>query len=192
MSDEQERLDAQIDDVLDGRGGPAVDPTVLWLASAARPGPSPALRARIDDQVAATTVPRRRTDRPGRLLTIVAAALAAAFVFQGVGNLVAGEWISENIGEPFGPHAFFEGGLAMLAAAVCAAAATARRSWSTLSVLTCAPLALSLGLHGTGEIGVFAAGVALHLTEGALGLLLILAWWLDRRDTGRGPDEDGT
>jgi hypothetical protein len=191
MSDEPERMDSQIDDVLGGRGGPAADPTVLWLASAARPGPSPALLARIDDQVAATApAARRQTDRPGRMLTLVAAALAVAFVFQGVGNLVAGEWISEGIGEPYGPHSFFEGGLAMLAAAVCAAAATVRRSWSTLSVLTCSPLALSLGLHGTGEIGVFAAGVALHLTEGALGLLLILAWWLDRRDSARGPRED--
>jgi|GEM_PF-5418442 len=192
MSDEPEGsdagidagIDAEIDAVLDGRGGPAADPTLWWLAAVARPAPPPALLARIDAQVA------RRSDRPGRFLTVVAAALAFAFVFQGVGNIVAGEWIAENLGEPHGPHAYFEGALALIAASVCAAAAAVRRSWSTVSVLTCSPLALALGIGGFGEIGVFAAGVALHLSEGALGLLLVLAWWLDRRDTPRRPHED--
>lgn len=184
MSDELEHRDAEIDAVLDGRGGPTADPTLLWLASVARPAPPPALLARIDAQVA------RKADRPGRFLAVVAAALAFAFVFQGVGNIVAGEWIAENLGEPHGPHAYFEGALALIAASVCAAAAAVRRSWSTVSVLTCSPLALSLGIGGFGEIGVFAAGVALHLSEGALGLLLVLAWWLDRRDTPPGSRED--
>lgn len=187
MSDEPEPVegsDAEIDAVLEGRGGPAADATLLWLAAAARPAPPPAMVARIDARVA------RRADRPGRFLAVVAAALALAFVFQGVGNIVAGEWIAENLGEPHGPHAYFEGALALIAASVCAAAAAVRRSWSTLSVLTCSPLALSLGIGGFGEIGVFAAGVALHLSEGALGLLLVLAWWLDRRDTLGRPHED--
>lgn len=193
MSDELERSDAEIDDLLGGRGGPTADPTLLWLASAARPAPPPTLLARIDTQVAAAAADRRearRADRPGLFLAVVAGALAFAFVFQGVGNIVAGEWIAENLGEPHGPHAYFEGALALIAAAVCAAAAAVRRSWSTVSVLTCSPLAVALGLGGFGEIGVFAAGVALHLSEGALGLLLVLAWWLDRRDTLRGSHEE--
>lgn len=190
MSDDVERTEAGIDDVLGGRGSPGADPTVLWLAAAARPTPSASLVARIEAQVADATPVRRRVDRPGPFLSLAAAALALTFLFQGVGNLVAGEWIAEHIGEPHGPHAYFEGALALLAAGVCAAAAGVRRSWGSVSVLTCSPLALSLGVHGTGEIGVFAAGAALHLTEGILGLLLLLAWWLDRRDTARRSRED--
>lgn len=188
MSEDQERVEAEIGEVLRGSGGRAADPAVLWLAAAARPGPPQALVTRIDASVART---RRRLDRPSLLLVVVAAALATAFVVQGVGNVVAGEWIAENIGEPHGPHAYTEGALALVAAGVCAAGAAVRRSWSTVSVLTCSPLALSLGVGGIGEIGVFAAGVALHLTEGVLGILLVLAWWLDRRDRAAPGREEG-
>ncbi len=200
MTDELE-TEARIDAVLDGRGGPADDSTVLWLAGASRPTPPPGLVARIDAQVAgsggpapgvpATALPaRRRTDRPGLFLAGVAAILAFAFVFQGVGNLVAGRWISEGLGEPYAPHAFREGGLAMIAIGVCAAAAAVSRRWSAASVLASAPLAVGFGLHGFTEIGVFGAGVALHLTQGVLGLLLVLAWWWDRRDTPGGSREE--
>lgn len=153
--------------------------TVLWIADAARSTPPPALVARIDARVA------RTTDRPTRLMRAVALALAAAFLFQATGNLVAGEWISDGVGEPYAPHAFFEMSLALVAAAVCAAAAAVRRAWAGLSVLTCAPLGLSLGLHGVGEFGTFAAGAALHTVEGALALALLGVWWWQLRDTRR-------
>lgn len=191
MSEELGRADAQIDDVLAGRGGYATDPTVLWLAAGARPAPPAGLMARIDAQV--TTGTRgggARSDQPGLFLILVAAVLALAFLIQGVGNLVAGEWLADNLGEPYAPHPFREGGLALIAIAVCAAAATGSRRWSTASVLTCSPLAVGFGLHGFTEIGVFGAGVALHMSQGVLGLLLILAWWLDRRDTSR-PTHEG-
>lgn len=152
---------------------------VLWLNDAARSTPPPGLVARIDASV------RRRADRPTRPMSVVALALAAAFVFQATGNLVAGEWISDGVGEPYAPHAMFEMALALVAAAVCAAAAAVRRAWGGLSVLTCTPLALSLGLHGVGEFGQFAAGAALHTVEGALGLALLALWWWQWRDARR-------
>jgi len=176
---EVERLDRSVTEVLAGHGGNA-DPTVLWLAANTRSMPPPGLLARIEGTV---RPPRasRAAERPGKLLTCAALAMCAAFLVQGIGNLLSGSWIASNIGEPFGPHAYREGAVALIAAAVCAAAAAVRRSWAGLSTLTCAPLALSLGAHGFTEIGVFAAGVALHLTQGTLGLLLIGAWWWDRR-----------
>lgn len=162
--------------------------TVLWLMAEARPDPPPALLARID---AAVAPPRpRRSDRPGRFLTVVAAVVALLFVFQGIGNLTVAEWIADGLGEPYAPHAFREGGLAMIAIGVCAAAATVSRRWSAASVLTCAPLAIGFGLHGFTEIGVFGAGVALHLTQGVCGVLLVYAWWRDRRDTPAAVAED--
>lgn len=162
------------------------DPVAEWLEVAARPTPPPGLLARIDDVVAAAPAARRAvSDRPARPVALVGLALAAAFLVQGVGNVVTGEWIAEGLGEPHAPHAYFEGALAMVAAAVCAAAAAVRRAWAGLSVLTCTPLAVSLGIGGVGEIGRFAAGVVLHLTEGVLGLALVLAWWWSRRDSAR-------
>lgn len=176
MSDD-ELLDAEIAALLGGTGRPDGDPTLTWLAASARTTPPPDLVTRIDAGV------RRRAqrDRPGRLLSVVALALAAVFVSQAIGNVVAGDWIAENIGEPNGPHAYFEGALALMAAAACAAAAAVRRSWAPVSVLSASPLAVSLGLHGVGEFGVFAAGAVLHTTEGVLGILLAWAWWRDRR-----------
>lgn len=202
MSDDfdAEILESSIDDVLSGRAGSDADPGVLWLAAAARPTPPASLVARIDASMhpaaapAPAKVPARERpfleDRPSLVLSAVAAALAFAFVFQALGNIIAGDWIAENLGEPHGPHAYFEGALAMTAAGVCALAAAVRRSWAGVSVLTCSPLALSLGVHGLGEIGEFAAGAILHVTEGTLGLLLIAAWWWDRRDTSRRSREE--
>lgn len=191
MSDEPDylELDASIGGVLGGRAGPDADPAVLWLAATARPAAPASLVGRIDGSVQRR---RLRDDRPSLVLTAVAAALALAFVFQATGNIVAGDWIAENLGEPHGPHAYFEGALAMTAAAVCALAAAVRRSWAGISVLTCSPLALSLGVHGIGEVGEFAAGAVLHLLEGTLGLLLIAAWWWDRRDTSGAAREGGS
>ncbi|MBM7520497.1 hypothetical protein [Nocardioides nitrophenolicus] len=168
--------------------------TVLWLTDAARSTPPPALVARIDARIGARVDARapRRADRPSRGMAVVALALAAAFGFQAVGNLVAGEWIAEGIGEPFAPHALFEMSLALVAAAVCAASAAVRRAWGGLSVLTCTPLALSLGVHGVGEFGQFAAGSALHTVEGVLGVALLGTWWWQWRDTRRGTREGGT
>ncbi|GAA4097691.1 hypothetical protein ACFFOS_00805 [Nocardioides kongjuensis] len=177
-----------------------LDPTVdavLWLTDAARSTPPPGLLARIDASVQRHgDRPDRaglpcRPGRPGRLMTVVALALAGAFLFQATGNLVAGRWISDGIGEPYAPHAMFEMSLALLAAAVCAAAAAVRRAWGGLSVLTCTPLALSLGLHGVGELGQFAAGAALHTVEGALGVTLLGVWWWQWRDTRRRSREGG-
>ncbi|MBM0124521.1 hypothetical protein [Pimelobacter simplex] len=159
--------------------------TVLWLGEAARSAPPPGLVARIDAAV------RRRAERPSRPMTAVALALAAAFVLQAAGNLVAGEWISDGIDEPYAPHAMFEMSLALVAAAVCAAAAAVRRAWGAVSVLTCTPLALGLGLHGVGELGQFAAGAVLHTAEGVLGLALLAAWWWQWRDTPRPSREAG-
>lgn len=186
---EVERWDAGLADLLAGRGGRAADRTEQWLASAARPTAPAGVLARVDRAVGPAA---RRGDRPSLWLSLVAVALAVAFVFQGTGNLVAGEWIADNLGEPYAPHPFREGGLALIAVGVCAAAAAVSRRWSTASVLTCTPLAIGLGLHGFTEVGVFGAGVALHLTEGTLGILLAVCWWLDRRDRGPGRREEGT
>ncbi len=113
-------------------------------------------------------------------------------MFQALGNVVAGDWIAANLGEPHGPHAYFEGALALTAAAVCRGARQrcAARG-RAVPVLSCrARSRVSLGLHGLGEIGDFAAGAILHTTEGTLGLLLIAAWWRDRRDTPRRANEE--
>lgn len=192
MSDATDRdvedWDDEVAGLLAGRSARGGDPTEQWLAAAARPSAPAGVLARVEVSMERA---RRRADRPSRALALAALALSAAFVFQGVGNLVAGEWIADNLGEPYGPHAFWEGGVAMIAIAVCAAAGAVSRRWSAASVLTCTPLATAFGLHGLTEVGVFAAGVALHLTEGTLGVLLAVIWWRERRDSTRSRPEEG-
>ena len=191
MSDEPERGEAQIEEVLAGRGGAATDPTVLWLAATARPSAPPALLARIEAQVAAgREVGVHAATGPDSSSASSRRRSRRAFVVQGVGGLVPGSgspttWVSPTPRTRSGRAA-----LALIAVGVCAAAAAVSRRWSAVSVLTCTPLAIGFGLHGITEVGVFAAGVALHFTEGLCGILLAVAWWWDRRDTSRALHED--
>lgn len=191
MSGEPE-LDREIDAALGGIPDLGGDQVVLWLAAATRSTPPPELTARIDRMVAGSTPARHpAADRPSRLVALAAATLAVGFVFQGVGSLVVGRWIAKGVGESFAPHAFFELGLATIAAGVCAAAAVVSRAWAPVSVLTCTPLAAALALHGIGEFGEFAPGATLHTVVGLLGLALLAAWLADVRDGRRRRTEEG-
>lgn len=173
-----DRLDREIGATLAGGPPPHADPAALWLAAAMRSGAPRELRGAIADRLSA---PARRAWGWVRL---AAGALALALVAQGVGALFAGEWVAEGIDEPFSSHAFFEGGLAILAVAAAVTAGALRRSWAPVAVVVGVPLGLLLGIGGVPEIGEFAAGAALHLTQGALAVLLLAAWWRARRYTG--------
>jgi hypothetical protein len=177
-------LDTEIDGALGGGPSPASDPVVLWLTATVRSDPPAALGARVRAEHA------RREHRRWRPARIAAAALAALFLGQGVGSLVNGAWVARNLGEDYSPHAFTEGGLALLAVGIAIAAGVFRRSWLPISVAAGVPLGLAFGVLGFAEVGEFAAGAVLHLSEGAAAGLLGLAWWRARRyDRGR-PGED--
>jgi hypothetical protein len=209
MTDEQAlRFDEEVSAILRGSAGAAADPLALWLASAARPTPPPSLAARlagiVEASIAApaearvearveTRTTRRaspRDARPRLALRLVAAALALAFASQGVGSILFGDWVGDNLGE-HSPHAMYELGLALMAAGVCVGAAALHRAWAPVAVTAGAPLGLGLGIHGLGEIGTFAAGAVLHSLEGLLALALVAAWWADRRYTRRSRREGG-
>jgi hypothetical protein len=180
------QLDAAVDRALAGTAGPGADATVLWLASAMRVDPPAALARRI--RVEHEQLEQRRW----RPVQLVAAAVAALMLSQGVGNIVNGAWVARGLGEDYSPHAFLEGGLALIAVGIAVAAGVFRRSWLPVSVAAGAPLAVAFGVNGVGEIGEFAAGAALHLTQGALGLALAALWWRARRYGRAEPDEGGT
>ncbi len=185
-----ERLDAQIDDVLRGRVSPDAGPEVLLLASAVRTDPPSALAGRVD---AAHERTMRRRWRPFRY---VAAAMGYLFFSQGFGNIVWGNWVADGIGEDFSPHLTREGGLALMAVGVAVASGALVRRMAPVSVVAGVPLAIAFGIAGIGEIGVFAAGAVLHITQGLVGLALGATYWTyryadDRRDTSGGHDEEG-
>jgi hypothetical protein len=166
-----EALDAAVDRVLAGAPASADDPTLLWLTAAVRTDPPPALGRRIRAEHA------RRETRRWRPVQLVAAAVAALMLSQGVGDIVNGAWVARGLGEDYSPHAFTEGGLALLAVGIAVAAGVLHRRWLPVSVATGAPLAVVFGVRGIGEVGEFAAGAALHLSQGVLGLLLAAVWW---------------
>lgn len=177
MSDD-ELLDAEIADLLAGAGRPGADPTLTWLAAAARTTPPPQLQARVESAVRRTRA-AWRAERPSRWLATAAWALAAVFTLKATASLVAVSWVQQHVGGHAGPDRSTEAALALLAAAACAVAGGLRRSWTPVAVVCTAPLALALCLHGVSEVGTSAAGSALHMTEGVLGVLLVAAWWHD-------------
>lgn len=180
---EAEALDEAIERALGGRPAPTTDPAVTWLAAAVRSDPPPRLARRVEAEHA------RREHLRWRPVQIVAALLAANLLSHGLGNFFVGAWVSRGLGEHYSPHAFREGGLALIAAGIAVAAGSLRRSWIPVSVGAGVPLGIAFGIYGIPEIGQFAAGAALHLSQGALGILLAITWWRAHRYGRRAGDE---
>lgn len=186
----QEELDAAaaLDDEIAAslRGAPTVDtePGVLWLTAAIRTEPPRTLRQR---------VMRHARERPAwKPFRVVAAVLAALLMIHGISGFFAGEWVADNLGEPFSRHAAFEAGFALMAAAVAVGAGALQRRWAPVSVATGAPLGTLLAAHGVREITIFPYGAALHLAEGALGIALLIIFLRSRRYRRRRRREDMT
>ena len=179
-----EALDAEIDRLLVGRAGPTADPVVTWLAAAVRVDPPDRFARRVLAEDAAR---ERHRWLP---VQVAAAALAALFLSQGIGNMVSGEWVARGIGEDYSPHTLREGGFALVAVGLAVAAGVFRRSWLPVSVAAGVPLGIALGVNGLPEIGQFAAGALLHTSQGVIAVLLALTWWRAKR-YGRGPASEG-
>ena len=163
-----EALDAEIDAVLAGRARPGATPTVTWLATAMRADPGPALSVRVHAEH------ERRLQRRWRPFRYAAAAMAYLFISQGIGNIVIGRWVADGVGEAYSPHLTREGGLALIAVGLAVAAGAINRRLAPVSVAAGTPLGLALGSLGIGEIGQFAAGATLHITQGVVAVLLAL------------------
>lgn len=186
-----ERLDAQIDALLAGDADADTGPEVLLLASAVRTDPPAALATRID---ARREQDLRRLWRPFRY---VAAVMGYLFFSQGFGNIVWGNWVADGIGEDFSPHLTREGGFALMAVGLAVASGAVVRRMAPVSVVAGVPLALAFGVSGIGEIGVFAAGAVLHVSQGLVGIALGITFWRYRnqiagRDTSGPPGEEGS
>lgn len=180
---EAESLDREIDAVLAGRSGPDADRTLQWITVATRVDPP----RRLAEQVhAAHERERRRWWTPFRWSC---AAMAYLLVAQGVSNLFLGEWVADGLREPHSPHVTRELSFALVAAGIAVAAGALRRRWAPVSAAAGAPLGIALGISGTSEIGVFAAGAALHLTQGAAAVGLAYTYWRYRRDSWAPSDE---
>lgn len=172
------RLDRAVEDVLAGAGAAGVDPEtdelVERLLAAHRVQPPPALAARIAPAL-------RRERRLGLLLRVATAVLGLLFLGQGMGNLVAGEWVARGLDTTFDSHTFFEGGVLLLALGAVVLAGALRRRWLNLAVAAGAPVGLALAVNGWSELGEFPAGGVLHLSQGAVAAVLAVLWWRSRR-----------
>jgi hypothetical protein len=180
------RLDDQIAQVLAGDPSSGADPAVTWLLAAMRVDPPAALAARIEADH------ERRERARWRPVQLVAALFALNLLSHGLGNMFVGAWVSRGLGEHYSPHAFREGGFALIAAGIAVGAAALRRSWIPVSVAAGVPLGVTLGIYGLPEVGEFGAGAALHLTQGVLGIALGVTWWRASRYGSRSHDEGET
>jgi hypothetical protein len=172
-----EALDRQIDAVLAGRAGRDAAPELTWITAAVRTDPPPRV---------ATTV----AERAERVLRIrwrpvrwAAAAMAYLYLSHGLGNIVVGDWVARGVGEHHSPHLMLEGGAAFIAVGIAVLAGALRPRLLPVSVVAGVPLALVLGYNGIGEVGEFAAGAALHLSQGVVGIVLAMMFWRTWRDT---------
>lgn len=186
-----ERLDLEIDAVLGGRPDADVGAEVLLLASTIRTDPPPALAARVE------VTHERAMRRHWRPFRWAAVAMGYLFFSQGFGNLVWGDWVADGVGEEFSPHLMREGGFALMAVGLAVLAGALVRRMAPVSVVAGTPLAIAFGVAGIGEIGVFAAGAVLHITQGLVGIVLAVTYWryrksVDGRDSSPTWDEEGT
>jgi hypothetical protein len=180
-----DRLDETITSVLAGRPPRDTDVTVLWMAAAARPVPPAGLARRL-----ARALDREEALR-WRPVQAVAALLGALFLFQGLGDIFRGEWIARGLGEAHSHHLYLEGGIALVAMAIVLAVGLFERRALQVGVAGGVPLGVAYGINGFTEIGQFAAGVALHMTELVVAVALLVAWWRARRYGAADPDEGG-
>lgn len=180
-----EQLDAQITATRAGRPRASTEPAVLWLAaSLSGSTPSKSLRRRIADVV--------RPPRSRKLYArLAAAALALILFWHAVSNLFLADWVAANLGEPYSPHATFEGAWATLAVAIAVGAGALHRRWLPVSVSTGVPLGFLLGAGGVSELGVFPLGAVFHLSEGVLAAVLFVTWFVSWRYGPRRRVEDG-
>lgn len=171
-----ERLDAGISAMLSGKAPAGADPVALWLATSLRADPGPGVRR----PGAAPRVYRAWRWRPA-LPQWAAAVLCLLFLGHGVGNILFGEWVAENLGEPFNAHAMTEGAWATAAVGLAVGLGALRRRFLPASVGAGVPLGVLLGVNGVHEIGVFTAGAVLHLSEGLVAIVLLVTWLVGRR-----------
>src|SRR3546814_14349612 len=82
--------------------------------------------------------------------------MVALLIANGAGSLVNGAWVAENLGEQHSPHAFAEGGLALIAVGIAVAAGAMRRAWLPVSVAAGVPLGIAFGIRGIPETQEFA------------------------------------
>src|SRR3546814_19859640 len=93
--------------------------------------------------------------------------MAALLIANGAGSLVNGAWVAENLGEQHSPHAFAEGGLALIAVGIAVAAGELRRAGLPVSVAAGVPSGNAFGTRGISEAQAFPAGAAPPLGPGA-------------------------
>lgn len=150
----------------------------------------PGLAARVEAVVAPVVTSLRR-----RWLVVrgLAVALGVAFVFNGAGNVFLGRSIAENLGEPYSPHVWREGGVALAAIGLVLliAAARPRRLLSPAAIVAC-PLAAYYGVVGVGEFDDWVNGGVLHTTQGVLGIALAVGLFWARRYVSPPTDERRT
>ncbi|AZZ81039.1 hypothetical protein C5O27_08185 [Gordonia alkanivorans] len=178
------RLDDDIAAVLAGSPRPgSVDPDLVVLANAFRREPSASTYAAVERRVAEA---RPRDSRwRWSLAQVSAAVLGIVLVVRGVVNMVAGEWISTSLGEPYNQHAMIDGGLAFIAIGAAIAVASTRRHWLPVAVVVGVPLGLVMGGRGVHEIGVFAWGAVAHGSAGLAAIVLLVTYLIAWRYSHR-------
>lgn len=180
-----EALDVEIEALLGGAAGPDSDPTLTWIAASVRTDPPPGLARRI-------AVERRRWQRRRFLpVRIAGALLAYLFLSHGFGNFFIGGWVADNLGQAESPHAVTEGSLALIAVGIAVTIGVVWQRFLAVAVGSGVPLGVAFGVLGLSEAPTFGVGAALHLSQAAAAIALLVTARRFWRDSDGGPDEEG-
>ena len=148
---------------------------------------------RLDEAITAVLAGRPAADADATVLWLAASARPTppSGLTRRLARSVERVERARGLGEAHSVHPYVEGGIALIVLAFVVAAGFLDRRALPISVGGGGAVGIAYGINGLGEIGQFAAGVALHMTELVAAVALVVLWWRARR-YGRGdPDEGG-
>lgn len=150
---------------------PRTEALIQALLAADAGEPSESLRDRVG------AIVRRAESRRRRPARIAVALLGALLIGHGLGGIFNGDWVAENLGAAYDSHPYFEAGVALVALGALLVAGGVSRRLLEPAALAGIPAGLALGINGASELGEFPAGGVLHLSEGVVALVLLVAIW---------------
>lgn len=118
-----------------------------------------------------------RLPRPiPRSLRLAVLALGVLLFQNGVGNVVIGRWIADQVHGHYDAHSYREAAIATVGVGILLILAYFRTNWIRAATTIGVPVGLAIGITGSTEITVTPYGFALHFTEGVVAVVVLVLW----------------
>lgn len=122
-----------------------------------------------------------------RSLRLAVLFLGVLLVQNGIGNVVIGRWIADQVHGHYDAHSYREAAIATAGVGLLLVLAYFRTSWIRAATTIGVPVGVAIGATGSTEITVTPYGFALHFTELVASVVLFVLW--RRYAKGRSAEE---